>query len=226
MDFKTPYLLAMRERAPRMFNALVRSGQIEAHLHEKSVEANAALKAAMAGEPRYPGPDGAWKDATKRSMVEEIIFAEFIEFPPEEPLSHAYTDAYDEEEPEDEQDEEDEEASIGEEEALLFEEWLLDQDGTQSPNEPHPMPPFMERGPTMFSRSWWLEETGEPMLRHYVAGIFFMVMTIATSFSCAKVTLVFVRWFGITGHVAMAMAGIVGLSAAVAAILVLFRDAR
>ena len=43
MEFKTPYVLAMREQAPRMFNQLVRSGKMEEHLLAKAEEFMATL---------------------------------------------------------------------------------------------------------------------------------------------------------------------------------------
>lgn len=36
MEFKTPYMLAMRERAPKMFMGLRRACRLEDHLQEKS----------------------------------------------------------------------------------------------------------------------------------------------------------------------------------------------
>ena len=40
MEFKGPYLLAMREQAPKMFNRLRRTGAMDSHLQEKSEEAH------------------------------------------------------------------------------------------------------------------------------------------------------------------------------------------
>ena len=42
----------MRERAPRMFNELARSGELDDHVQKKSEEAHARLEELLAPEPR------------------------------------------------------------------------------------------------------------------------------------------------------------------------------
>ena len=52
MEFKLPYLLAMREQAPKMFNRLRRTGAMDAHLQEKSKEAHEMLDYLTANAPK------------------------------------------------------------------------------------------------------------------------------------------------------------------------------
>lgn len=89
MDFETPYLHAMRDRAPKMFNQLVRSGQMEEHLQEKSTEAHRMFEELTADAPKLP--NGLPRDPWGRE-AEEVVFATLIEFPsdspdPSDPLS-------------------------------------------------------------------------------------------------------------------------------------------
>jgi hypothetical protein len=79
MEFKEPYLLAMRERAPRLFMELRRSGQLDQHLQQKSEEAHAMLKGILS---RHQHPS-----LPQKREAEEIVRAALIEFPPEEPIS-------------------------------------------------------------------------------------------------------------------------------------------
>jgi hypothetical protein len=60
VEFKTPYVLAMGERAPKMFKALCKSGRLEEHLQEKSVEAHRLFAQLTAGAR-------SWRAATRRS---------------------------------------------------------------------------------------------------------------------------------------------------------------
>lgn len=79
MEFKGPYLMAMRERAPKMFMELRRSGQMDQHLQEMSLKAHAMLEEMLADAPRgatdLPPPH-----LTREA--EEIVRATLIEFPP------------------------------------------------------------------------------------------------------------------------------------------------
>ncbi|MBX3496644.1 MAG: hypothetical protein KF769_10415 [Parvibaculum sp.] len=74
MEFRLPYLLAMRERAPQMFNQLRRSGQMDAHLEQKVQEAARMLKEMLPENPTL---------AAERE-AEEVVRATLIEFPSEE----------------------------------------------------------------------------------------------------------------------------------------------
>jgi hypothetical protein len=80
VEFKTPYVLAMRERAPKMFKALCRSGRLKEHLQEESVEAHRLFDQLMAGVPMEESgyPKQPWA-----REAEEQVFATLIEFPPE-----------------------------------------------------------------------------------------------------------------------------------------------
>ena len=76
MEFKEPYLLAMREQAPRMFQELRRHGRLDQHVQQKSREAHAMLRDLMK-EHKAPGP-------AERHQAEEIVLATLIEFPAEQ----------------------------------------------------------------------------------------------------------------------------------------------
>ena len=79
MDFSTPYLLAMREKAPAMFNRLRRTGALNAHLKAKSAEAHRLYDALAKGKPKLPG--GLVQSASSRREIEEQVFATFLDFP-------------------------------------------------------------------------------------------------------------------------------------------------
>lgn len=72
MEFKTPYLLAMRDQAPQMFAELQRSNQLDHHLQEKSLEAHSLLKLVL-GNDHHPS-------LAKERQAEEIVRATLIEF--------------------------------------------------------------------------------------------------------------------------------------------------
>lgn len=80
MEFKGPYLMAMRDRAPRMFNRLRRSGEMEAHLQEKAAEASRMFDEMTATAPKLPNglPELEHRRAAERTVLETLI-----EFPPE-----------------------------------------------------------------------------------------------------------------------------------------------
>ena len=76
MEFKEPYLLAMREQAPKMFMELRRHGRLDQHAQQKSQEAQ-AMYAGLMKAHHNPGP-------AERHQAEEIVRATLIEFPPEQ----------------------------------------------------------------------------------------------------------------------------------------------
>ena len=84
MDFKIPYQIAMREQAPKLFNHLRRSGGLEAHVHQKSVEAHQMLDELTANAPKLP--NGLPKEPYL-SRAESLVFETLIEFPSENPES-------------------------------------------------------------------------------------------------------------------------------------------
>lgn len=79
MEFKFPYLTAMREQAPAMFNQLVRSGQMDAHLQEKSTEAHRMFRDLTASLPKLPS--GYPRDEQAASAAERQVLETLIEFP-------------------------------------------------------------------------------------------------------------------------------------------------
>jgi hypothetical protein len=92
MEFKGPYLFAMRERAPKMFMELCRSGQLDKYVKERGLEAHALLDQLLASEPK--GVDGLPKDTQAQRLAEEQVMAQMLDFPAPE-------DRHDREPPED-----------------------------------------------------------------------------------------------------------------------------
>ena len=83
MEFKIPYLLAMRDQAPKMFNRLRRTGAMSAHLQAKSLEAHRMYEDLAKGQERLPGGKVV-RSASTRQQIKEQVFAALIEFPPDE----------------------------------------------------------------------------------------------------------------------------------------------
>lgn len=79
MEFKGPYLFAMRERAPSMFVELCGSGQLDQHLQDKSLEAHMLLDQLLASEPK--GVDGLPKDPQALRLAEERVLGQMLDFP-------------------------------------------------------------------------------------------------------------------------------------------------
>lgn len=75
MEFKNPYVLAMRDQAPRMLRELVKTGRIEIHLQKKSEEAHALLDEILKHNPNPSLPE--------KRAAEEQVRALLIQFPPE-----------------------------------------------------------------------------------------------------------------------------------------------
>lgn len=80
MEFKGPYLMAMREQAPKLFRELRKTGQMDAHLQAKSAEAHRMLDELTKDAPKLP--NGLPK-APQRIQAEQIVLETLIEFPPE-----------------------------------------------------------------------------------------------------------------------------------------------
>ena len=82
MEFKGPYLLAMREQAPKMFNRLRRTGAMDPHLQEKSKEAHRLFDQLTSNAPKLPGgyPRNPYASRAERQVLETLI-----EFPSEGP---------------------------------------------------------------------------------------------------------------------------------------------
>lgn len=84
MEFKLPYLLAMRKRAPQMFNRLRRTGAMEDHLQKKAEEARWMFEELTADAPKL---SNGLPELPYRRQAEETILARLTEFPPDEPDS-------------------------------------------------------------------------------------------------------------------------------------------
>lgn len=82
MEFKGPYLQAMRQQAPQMFNRLRRTGALDAHLQKKAAEAHRLFNDLSANAPKLP--NGYPKEPWAREAEEQVL-ATLIEFPPEGP---------------------------------------------------------------------------------------------------------------------------------------------
>ncbi len=82
MDFKLPYLLAMREQAPKMFNQLRRTGALDAHADQKSKEAHDLIDQLTENAPKLDNglPEQPYLGRAERAALETLI-----EFPSEGP---------------------------------------------------------------------------------------------------------------------------------------------
>ena len=78
MDFKLPYLQAMRQQAPQMFNSLSRTGQLETHAQQKAEEAAQMFSELTANAPK--DQTGYPKEPFARE-AEDLVKAALIEFP-------------------------------------------------------------------------------------------------------------------------------------------------
>lgn len=74
MEFRVPYLNLMRERAPKLFNQLRKSGQMDAHLQAKMDEAFRMRDELSKDRPNDP---------MTRREIEEQVMAAMAEFPNE-----------------------------------------------------------------------------------------------------------------------------------------------
>ena len=79
MEFKSQYVHAMADQAPKMFRELVKSKKIDQHLQEKSVEAHQLLKELLAEVPK--DSTGQPLNPQDLSRAEEIVRQTLIEFP-------------------------------------------------------------------------------------------------------------------------------------------------
>jgi hypothetical protein len=77
VDFKVPYVLAMREQAPQMFRELRQSGKLDEFLQERSVEAHHMLKELLAQRPK--DRDGLSYTSDRR-WAEEVVLHHFLDF--------------------------------------------------------------------------------------------------------------------------------------------------
>ena|SRR5437867_532569 len=75
MEFASTYFQAMQQQAPKLLNALIKSGKLEQHLKDKSLEARAMLASLLQNEPK--GPDGRPKNLAALHQAEEATLIEF-----------------------------------------------------------------------------------------------------------------------------------------------------
>ena len=80
MNFMGPYILAMREQAPKMFMELRRSGKLEQFARERALEGNALAEQMLARRPKDAHGQPSMADERE---VEEIVLAQMLEFEPE-----------------------------------------------------------------------------------------------------------------------------------------------
>ena len=78
MEFKGPYLFAMREQAPKMFMELRRSGKLDEFLQQKGHEALHLKAELLANKPK--DKSGNYSPADERG-AEEVVRSQLIEFP-------------------------------------------------------------------------------------------------------------------------------------------------
>ena len=67
------------ESAPSMFVELCRSGKLDLHLQDKSLEAHMLLDQLLASEPK--GVDGLPKDPQALRLAEERVLGQMLDFP-------------------------------------------------------------------------------------------------------------------------------------------------
>ena len=60
MEFKVPYMQAMRQQAPKLFNQLNREGKLTAYVDEKAAEASRLFHELTANAPKEAVRSGSW----------------------------------------------------------------------------------------------------------------------------------------------------------------------
>jgi hypothetical protein len=81
MEFKLPYLQAMRSQAPKMFNRLSRSGELEAFVQAKAEEASRLFHEMTENAPKEKG--GYPKEPQASEAIEQVM-AVMLDFPEHE----------------------------------------------------------------------------------------------------------------------------------------------
>jgi hypothetical protein len=81
MEFKLPYMQAMRQQAPKLFNRLSRSGGLEAFVNEKAQEASKLFHELTANAPKEAG--GYPKEPEASEAIEQVM-AVMLDFPKDE----------------------------------------------------------------------------------------------------------------------------------------------
>lgn len=78
MEFRSQYLRAMREQAPKMFNRLNREGKLEAFVNEKAIEASRMFEELTKDAPREKG---GYPKEPQASEAQEAVMAAMLDFP-------------------------------------------------------------------------------------------------------------------------------------------------
>lgn len=78
MEFRLPYMQAMRQQAPKMFNRLNREGKLQAFVDEKAAEASRLFHELTANVPKTMG--GYPREPEAREAAEQVM-AIMLEFP-------------------------------------------------------------------------------------------------------------------------------------------------
>ena len=81
MEFRLPYLQAMRQQAPKLFNQLSREGKLMAYVDEKAAEASRLFHELTANAPKEQG--GYPKEPEASEAIEQVM-AVMLDFPKHE----------------------------------------------------------------------------------------------------------------------------------------------
>lgn len=82
LNFRTAYLMAMREQAPKMFNELRRAGAMDAHLDDKAEEARQLYVRLTDGLPTLERAPYILTNPADEAIAREQVYATLITFPP------------------------------------------------------------------------------------------------------------------------------------------------
>ena len=78
MEFRLPYMQAMRQQAPKMFNRLSREGKLQAFVDEKAKEASRLFEELTKDAPKEKG---GYPKEPQASEAQEAVMAAMLEFP-------------------------------------------------------------------------------------------------------------------------------------------------
>ncbi len=78
MEFRLPYLQAMRAQAPKLFNRLSRSGELESYVNEKAKQASDLFHELTKDAPKE---QGGYPKEPFASEAAEAVMQTLIDFP-------------------------------------------------------------------------------------------------------------------------------------------------
>ena len=78
MEFRLPYMQAMRQQAPKMFNRLSREGKLQAFVDEKAKQASDLFQELTEDAPKEKG--GYPKEPFASEAIEAVM-SQMLEFP-------------------------------------------------------------------------------------------------------------------------------------------------